>query len=989
MSDVPFQVRRFASHVRWLTFAALLPLGACERAAVPENRFYDTQIQPVFNSFCVGNTSPCHKIDPATGTALGNLDLSSFEAVRQRPDVLRTYGSYPEPLMLLKAIPEETTFIPFGGKTFTSEIRHAGGKPLTRNSDAFELLKRWLSNGASRTGLPENKDRRQGSGGCNSTVPADETRPMVDRNSASYKAYATDVQPFVRASCSYSTCHGSPQSDFYVTCGDTDEQKDFNFLRISSFVAPAGRAVEQSELLLRPLDPKGGGVNHTGGAFFSSTGDDTWKKLRAFADLVQKAPVELAARTPAEAFFGDNVMPVLIRRGCSLEACHSPNGFNDFRLRPGALGFMSTFAIRRNYETALREFVSLDSPDVRMSRLVRKNIFPSNGGIAHRGGSLFESPNEDVTKPCPSPFNAETATAFCTLVQWHTLEREAHKADVSAFTTGSSLPLAFVSRPPSADGLLEFDTFAGGADLKLADATMDAAGRIEKVDNVRSALAGCVGLTAGAGLDVRGPEFSFDGSKLVFAARPGANVGLDLWMLDLATNACTRLTNDAGRKVGDVRVHNFDPVFAPNGAIVFSSTRAGTLTLKRFLPNADLYRVGADLNFAAPERMTFLTNSELSPAFMANGQLSFTAEKATPDFYQVSGRRINWDLSDYHPLIAQRKESDDTFGKMRPSVGYAQATEIREDLDRNFLVVLSDLTAKGAGGALGLFNRSVGPFEEGRGEPQFLRALTFVNPAVTGRAGTKGVYRSPYPTTNGEILVSYASNVADPAADVPRYDLVLVDPTTNAQRTLVPGGAESLVEAALGYKRASRQLFNNVPQLVFGGHFDPKAPAAVMHLPDLPMLATLLGSNLRRGRNVAAMDKGKALRVYEVTAPTTAVTDPAQLSGTEKVYSVRKPLGTAPLETDGSLKVTLPVGKAVILELVDGAGKPVFTMTEEHQVSPGEVITPGVPRKLFNAVCGGCHGSISGKELDVAVSVDALTGASVSLSRDLEPKTLR
>ena len=60
-----------------------------------------------------------------------------------------------------------------------------------------------------------------------------------------------------------------------------------------------------------------------------------------------------------------------------------------------------------------------------------------------------------------------------------------------------------------------------------------------------------------------------------------------------------------------------------------------------------------------------------------------------------------------------------------------------------------------------------------------------------------------------------------------------------------------------------------------------------------------------------------------------------------------------------------------------------------HQVGPGEVITPGVPRKLFDGVCGGCHGSVSGKELDVAVTPDALTGASMSLSRDRAPVPLR
>src|SRR5205814_1316637 len=92
----------------------------------------------------------------------------------------------------------------------------------------------------------------------------------------------------------------------------------------------------------------------------------------------------------------------------------------------------------------------------------------------------------------------------------------------------------------------------------------------------------------------------------------------------------------------------------------------------------------------------------------------------------------------------------------------------------------------------------------------------------------------------------------------------------------------------------------------------------------------------------------------------------------EPVYTDRQPLGSAPLEADGSVKVTLPAGKPLILELVDKAGAPVFTMSEEHQLGPGETITPGVPRALFNGVCGGCHGSRSGSELDIAVTADAV-----------------
>ena len=85
---------------------------------------------------------------------------------------------------------------------------------------------------------------------------------------------------------------------------------------------------------------------------------------------------------------------------------------------------------------------------------------------------------------------------------------------------------------------------------------------------------------------------------------------------------------------------------------------------------------------------------------MREGRVTMTTEKASDGFYQLSGRRINWDLTDYHPLLAQRAQSTDTFSNTpQPSVDYQQATEIREGLDRNFLLILSDDGAKGGAGA--------------------------------------------------------------------------------------------------------------------------------------------------------------------------------------------------------------------------------------------------------------------------------------------------
>jgi hypothetical protein len=400
-------------------------------------------------------------------------------------------------------------------------------------------------------------------------------------------------------------------------------------------------------------------------------------------------------------------------------------------------------------------------------------------------------------------------------------------------------------------------------------------------------------------------------------------------------------------------------------------------------------------DFGNPQQMTFLLNSELSPAFMQDGRVSFTAEKATPDFYQLSGRRMNWDLTDYHPLLAQRAQSGTTYDKTTtyPSVGYQEATEIREGLDRNFLLILANEGAKGGGGALATFNRSIGPFEADRNDVTFVKAMVIVDPAAAPAADgtTAGAYRSPFSLPNGEILASYDGTVTNIlTGPAPHYALVAVSPVDGTRRSLLSDGTLSYVEAALGYKRGETELFQNLPQLVFGGHSGAPdvGTNGVMHFPDVPVLATLLGANLRRGRDVSAFDAVASLKVYQ-DMPPPAGSDPTLIPTGKQAYSQLNILGSANLLSDHSLVALIPAGIPLILEFDDKSGNALFTMTEEHQVTQGEYITPGPPRAVFNNICGGCHGSISGSELDIAVSADALTGASVSLSRGAVPERLQ
>lgn len=994
---------------RLFVCTVVLSLSACDEGAAPAPNYYNRVIQPILTASCVRNQGACHK-DDGTGNALGNLALTSYAELSKRRDVLRPYGSYPVPLLLIKGAGFDVPPIPYKGRTggetvfLKSEIDHAGGATISVDSNAYFELQQWMANGANEDGSVTERAQQEGTGPCRSDW--ERVRPdmvarvdAVDASSQAFRDFQQKVEPILAQSCAFGTCHSAEQSDFFVACVGDERTSKFNFLQAQTFVASPP---ETSQLVLKPLMPSAGGVVHTGGAFYSAKTDEGWRTLFEWAQLV--GPLSEASNlSEGRRFFNDHVMPVFLKRGCALEACHSPGAANDFKLRAGNRGFFPPYALDQSYHISREEFLVPEVPDVRQSRLVKKPIVSHHEGglgIVHRGGPVLESPGEPLDPAaCPQPWT-EASSPFCTIVEWHRLERAellaAGQADT--FDPGSQLSIVSVTRPPDADRAIDFDTYRPGADLIATQVSVGAGGAIDpgSATGAQSLIDNCPGVAGNkAAADVRGPDASYDGKKVAFAMRLGPTDTLDLYEVTLATGACTKLTDGNGKSVAGILLHNLDPMYAPDGSIVFASTRGRpsvgpTRSPKFLLPQTDLWRLPwKGSGFGAPEQMTALSGSELSPAMMLNGQVTFTAEKSSPDFYQLSGRRINWDLTDYHPLLVQRHTSRAPDGVDRVSAGYHQATDIREGVDRNFLVILSDVGTKGAGGALGVFNRSVGPFQADRaGEITFLSSLEIVDPAATGRAGpTQGAYRGPFPLPDGRILVAYAPEVTDlAAASSVRYDIVVVDPVTHT-RLPVAGltGGQSHVDPILVYKRGPRKLFKNYVQLVFGGSADPAADPqhGFVHYPDVPMLGTLLNANQRNGRFVEPLRAARRLAVYEeLPPPADLAAAMAGRTGPEMVFSMRKLLGAVDLASDGSANLQLPSMTPLVLELQDGAGGVIFTMREQDQLGPGERISRGVPERFFNSVCGGCHGSVSGVELDVAIDADALTGASVSLSRD-------
>jgi hypothetical protein len=801
----------------------------------------------------------------------------------------------------------------------------------------------------------------------------------------------------------------------------------FNFSQAWSFVndtgTPGNPIVLDSQLLRVPLAVAGGGRGHTGGDQFPSTEDAEFRAIEEWAKGVGN--LDFAMGDPLKQFFADHVQPIFVQRGCAFQACHSPQGGNDFKLRPGSIGFFSRVSLEKNYKLFRDEFMAIEFPDARRGRAVAKGILDDDDmrvpdgvlGIAHRGGPVLDTPNEggvnNGSDPanCPAPgFDPAItpATPYCIIQEWLTRERAALIAAGQATDFGATgAKIVFVNRPANTanTGRLEFDTFRGGASLLAVDATFDALGAITNapidIGGAQNLSAGCPGLT-GTDDDIQSPNVALDGDRVVFAARASANEPLGVFITSIANGGCQRITPAAPDSNG-IKVHNFDPVFSPDGTfVVFASTRGKSGALrsrKRFLPQSDLWRISINGNApvaGSEEQMTFLSNSELGPAFMREGRVSMTTEKASQGFYQLSGRRINWDLTDYHPLLAQRASSVFVDPNMvdltttSASVGYSSATDIIEGSNGDFLLVLSDVdqatgapAVAGGAGALAVFNRSIGPFEQGRTDVGYMQSLRILDAGTAnGRAGSTAGYRRPRSLPDGTIMASFATNVAGG-----NFQIVAVDPRNQTRTVLLTGGGggDAQVDAVLAYRHPPRELYENRRQLVFGGRADTSNTGAVLYIPDAPMTFTLLVANLRRGRPVDAFSAARFLAIYqEGTCPAGNCT-----ANAGNLFEQRTLLGTVPLAEDGSIKVALPSQTGVVLELQDGNRTPIVTMGEEHQMGAGENIAMGVRRELFNGVCGGCHGSITGRELDVAVTPDALTGASASASQTSVPRALQ
>jgi WD40-like Beta Propeller Repeat len=984
--------------------AGLAVLPSCQRQErTSQTNFYQRRIGPVLEQSCAEGPAKagCHVRADDKGNALGNLSLESYEDVIRRKDLLLNYGPYGMPGMLVKAVPRFKLALTNWKSPDTliidSNIAHVGGSLIDITSTSFTQLQTWMENGAAANNARQI-DKKYEQAACSTTIGSDELfDPSRDPAAADFASFERDVSPVLGKSCAAANCHGSPANSLHLTCGSSPEQVRWNYFAAQDYVS---QDPPLSEIVRRPLAASAGGTYHEGGAVFATTTDAGYQALLAWA-TAKGGPTSLDT-SPGFELFADRVQPMLVRRGCMMLGCHSPAMFHDYRLRGGSGGHFGLPATRKNYALTLEQ-LALESPDPRASRLIRKNLSPApdGPGILHRGGSLLGDGEETCDPDAALRGALDEQSEYCVITAWIAMEREA-RMPASALSH-----IVYVRRVPAPlpDTPQDFGSFAGGAELIRVGAAQDATGAISlgAEENVSSLC----GLPATS--DVRRPAVSWDGTKIAFAARASQNEPFGLYVVE--GTACALEPTIAAAPVDDTfapvpdngeLVHNFDPAFAPDGRLVFASTRGNVTSTQSFIGYSGPQRTPADpsklnanlyvLEDGKIRQLTFLLNQELTPNFMRDGRLIMTTEKRQPGFYQLAGRRMNLDGGDYHPLFGQRS-----------TIGFNQYTDVVELADKNLAAIVSDRGAAHGAGALALVNRSIGIDQNSENEADYVqdpgaigyqnpsfyqRSLRILDPAATGRlAGTQGAYRNPSSLPDGNILVSYAANVVALDNFSGNFDVVMVDARTGARTPLI-GSPEDEVWPVAVYARHSIGVFksrldeaNGATQIVDDA--EHRGLSQVTFL-DVNLLSSLIFQNTRTGRPLPG---APALRGIWESLPPVGAKSFAD-AGSEfvtsdefgEVYVRRRLLGAPEVYADGSASVLIRGGAPIMLEVLaqlsDEREPTPHFQREEMQFYPGEVVRQGFRRDLFDGMCAGCHGSVSGMENEVAVNPDILTQAS-------------
>lgn len=424
------------------------------------------------------------------------------------------------------------------------------------------------------------------------------------------------------------------------------------------------------------------------------------------------------------------------------------------------------------------------------------------------------------------------------------------------------------------------------------------------------------------------PDLSFDADKVLFCMKPTNEKSFHLYEIGLDGTGLRQLTNSD--------YDDLDPIYLPDGHIMFSSTRCNTYV--RCMPYTYSYVLarcdGDGRNIYLISRGN---EPDWLPALLSDGRVMYTRWEYTdkPLWRIQSLWTINPDGTNVATLYGNQSVWPDMLIEARPIPDSSRVMFVGCGHHNWF------------GGPVGIIDTRKGfNFPDGLTKVTADVAWTEcgrppIDPIESGayhRSGAFTAYKTPFPLSEELFLVSARTDLVK-AQDDGTFALYLMDVQGN--RELIYRGAHN-VWHALPIKKRPRPL--PIPdRVVWPGTGTNHTPAedGILYSSDIYQGAPDLPRGMVKYLRVVQMDHRtystwtRDQMPHQHQGPTVSI---LQSDGIKRI------LGTVPVNPDGSVLFRIPSGKSLFFQLLDENFRALQTMRSFTGVMPGE-----------RRGCVGCH----------------------------------
>jgi len=422
-------------------------------------------------------------------------------------------------------------------------------------------------------------------------------------------------------------------------------------------------------------------------------------------------------------------------------------------------------------------------------------------------------------------------------------------------------------------------------------------------------------ITNYTGASISDPAVSFDGKKIMFSMRPPGGQYRNIYEINADGTGLRQVTSGGG--------HDYDPLYLPDGRVMFTSSRDNEMDEYNHAPAEHLYT--CDMDGGNLERISYNQSDDFDPELLADGRIVYT-------------RWEHFGQMNRFPLFFTHPDGSGTFHMYGPhSRNFFHAVPMPDGR----IIAIESTEIEGDSGPIAVLKTENGP-----ADPVMDANTNHWNVITTqvnndGEPWPYGAFKYPRPIGGNKFVASYTLPAATP--DDADYGLYTF--------TIDQHGAGTPQDPATFTLGNMTFLYNDPNTNEFDAQLlapHPKPPIIASTLDRSVDYGVFLAQDVfNRGDNDGQERPQRGVDpITKIAVITARPTRPGEMNDfSANEFEKRALIGFAPVYSDGSFRIKVPANIPISFATLDDHDRGFVVKRTHLVVRPGEE---------FNK-CVGCH----------------------------------